>query len=245
MKRLAIILAVLLIVVPVAANADGYYRSRSCYPVREQVVYRYKDVVNEKVVYALQNIPLFQLQYTPIAYTSSYSTTVAPASAPLYYPQPYALPVVAQQSYYAQPQALVQKQTHSSCEDKLEKILLRLERIESGQPERLALSANGDSVFVKRCSSCHDSKDNAAKGKGHVFFDSGVPTKWDADTRELFYDQITTGAMPKGGKLTEVELGDAVKHLRGLRKSWVKKTNGNGDTGNSGSETKPPPPPPS
>lgn len=242
MKRLAILLAVLMIVVPVAANADGYYRSSSCYPVREKVVYRYKDVIQEKVVYALQTIPLYSLAYQPIAYTSSYSTTVAQASAPVYYPQPYALPVVAQQSYYAQPQALVQKQTHS-CEEKYAALLLRVEQIEADRPERLALSANGDSVFVKRCASCHDSKDNAAKGKGHVFFDSGVPTKWDADTRELFYDKVTTGEMPPNKKLTEVELGDAVKHLRGLRKSWVKKTNGNGDSGPKEVSAPPPPPP--
>lgn len=227
----------LVMVQPASLNADGYYRSSSCYsyPVREKVIV--KEV--QKVVYALQTIPLYSLAYSPAAYTSSYAMTVAAPQKTEYYAQPYALPVVYQQPYqqYA-PQQIVQKQTHAlSCDEKLEAFRLEIRKeiraaLLAEQPERMPLTANGGHVGIlsAKCASCHSEN---PKNNDFVMFRGGQFEQLDIASVGKIGVALSLGEMPKNGspKLTDAEFATVQK--------WVK-----AKMASAKLELKAPPPPP-
>lgn len=202
------------------ANAGGYYRN-GCYysyPIVEKRVEIVKKVVP---VYQLEfvKIPINALSYYPVTINSSYNVSVASENY-VNVPQPYAVPVAAAPIAY-QPvyQGAVNYSNTplpkaKSCD---EKILEMEERLLAKIDQRLTGNfQNGvsGSVMVKNCAGCHDAKDNAAKGKGHIFFENGVADEWDSYTKLKMMQMVVQQRMPPTpSKLSQDDLAQIVELL--------------------------------
>lgn len=70
----------------------------------------------------------------------------------------------------------------------------------------------GSRVMATRCATCHDETTAKAKGGGNVLFRGGVFID-DGDNLDRAVQEIDSGRMPKGGKLTDKEAFDALRFL--------------------------------
>lgn len=106
----------------------------------------------------------------------------------------------------------------SSCETKLTEVSAKLAALEARieaaltaeAPSSLPPGAQGAGrpkvkTLVSKCASCHDSTVATTKGGKLVLFDKGAATSWTNEVVGKVLREVSSGRMPKGGKLTSDE----------------------------------------
>jgi len=72
-------------------------------------------------------------------------------------------------------------------------------------------------VMQKACASCHEKAVASSKGKSVVLFEGQSLAALAPETRLKVIDQVLSGEMPLGGKLTDQEIGSVVQGMTGRR----------------------------
>lgn len=85
------------------------------------------------------------------------------------------------------------------------------------QPPQAIQAGNLPVSVVNKCAVCHDKSRADDKGAGFVLTEGGKAVAISDKEFRKAMNLVLTQKMPKGGKLTEEELGDVVTWLGGLK----------------------------
>jgi mono/diheme cytochrome c family protein len=76
----------------------------------------------------------------------------------------------------------------------------------------------GAQVFRQSCFSCHSEADAKGKGGGLALFRGELLADMNGELGVRVRDALYDGTMPKNGKLTDQQVGEAMAYLKAIRK---------------------------
>jgi Cytochrome C oxidase, cbb3-type, subunit III len=174
-------------------------------PCYNRQTYSYPTVVKKEVVYENQ---VLVAQFVPLVVTvPTYSATYAAG----YLPTPSYTPAaaVAQPN---QPAPAAQGFNASALEQQIQILVQKVTNLETQIQGGTVTAQNTQGndfvrLFSTKCASCHDQAVAQSKGKGFVLLSGGKLVNLTPDQVLNVCTQCYGGDMPKGGKLTDQEVG--------------------------------------
>ncbi len=124
------------------------------------------------------------------------------------------------------PAAQTAAQPHYDCAAEVRALRAEIEALKRGAAPQQAqgptkVSASPSPVaapmLVAKCASCHGDKVAAASGNGLVLFSAGQPTVWTERQKSRAQGAVYSSRMPKGGKLTDEEVGQIMSEIDGMK----------------------------
>lgn len=203
MKQFVVFLAIILFL-PENSYGGGYYTSSCSYV---------KEVIREVPVATFYPLPVYP----------AYAIGYAPPLAPIMPPAPVVAPVTDCKAITArleQELAILRQQVAALTGDQpndpnprpIPQPPVPFPFKATAEPP-LADNLKGLSVMQAKCIQCHEAKVSAAKGKNLVLFMDKTPTIWDGMLQKKILTNVHLGRMPKGGTLTDEEVGLIVQYL--------------------------------